>query len=278
MYRLSNGNPLQNQSIDLTLDDDDDGQTKTMPVNSPTDSGFCGNDTDGEDSDNDVDIKPDIHSLIRQQREVVEQRNVGIAIKEEIDWINYDSERFDQKSIDPYVVDEIDLCDDDDDEDDELVELSEPCKKRRKNESTWDECIVLEPCKVSPVIVEPIESKIELPPAHEWKVNVLKEKVKNTTQSKGQQLANDFFSTKSYMNDVVKVTASTSTASKKIAVAKPMNNDVINKIHENQYLNKIISDITSWDKKWILDHLDSLPLVRSSPIGLEFSDLEGYQM
>lgn len=277
VYRFVYGHPMGDikQTFDLTSDDEEESeiQPNKIPV-SPGESGIFsgsdGHDTDGEEADEDVDIKPDIHSLMRSQREHVEQMMQLIEIKQEVSWMNHEYER---QHVEPIIDSTVyELSDDDDD----VIPIAEPNSKRKKTE--WPLFNPSDSCPTSPKKVIVPEPTIQPPPIHEYPQQILKEKVKNVGFSRGQQLASDMFKPKECLLN------EPSTSSKVIIPKndlKPDAKDVLSKLVTDKNLNQIITDITGWDARWIIDRgfQDTLRflLPNLKPIENKFDSLAAYQ-
>lgn len=207
VYRLTNENELgSNDTIDL-LDSDDE----ETPQNAQNGNGISINDEDSEEecpSADEMDIKPDIHSLMRKNQEM-------IKIKEEINWNCHEYDRQmtqNEPENDAAPVDSVDL-DADDDSDTEIY-VVEPARKRQRLETS--EFDLFNPILPQPSTfengnvvpeqhntVEPdreddlSDRNLNVIPEYQMSDATLKEKVKNVQRSRGQQLAADMLNAQS---------------------------------------------------------------------------------
>lgn len=276
VYRVKIGSDLAScEPIEL-LDssDDSDGGDRYS-------GGFFvdGNETDDEcPSADEIDVKPDIHTLMRIAQEKVQ-------IKEEINWNCYEYDRSQMKETVPFANNADDpICLSDNDE--EIV-MVEPPQKRIRTESHTD---FLHPTpEPTPTDRDEygnsttenesdasssyqVSEKINILPEYQMSNTALKEKVKIVVRSRGQQLATDMLRSQktlmSNMNEAL-VTTHTTHAIKGHKMPKgaqtlhhepstssawhfKAESDTIN--HSIDDLkNYFISEVTKWDFQWIYD-------------------------
>lgn len=300
VYELRNGNPLGDGSIPFEIIDSDDEENdferipfaqnhRTSHDSSGIFSGSDGHQTDDENQEgeeDEPDVKPDLASLLRQQREYIQQAALKREIKQEIDWNihQYNKESNGLNNVQPHVIDCVEIFDDSDDE-----IICEPEIKRKKTDTEWNNTLLavskpLSPKKPQPM-PQPVLPEYHPPPKHEMSETVLKEKVKNVRESRGQQLSNDLFKPNDVLlNDITTDRPSTSTS----YTASNGNQshlkrlDVFDELLHHKQLNAFISDITRWDVKRItareFQNTLEFHLPDLTNIELDFGDnLELYQ-
>lgn len=289
VYRVAIGNEIKSgETIELSSGEEDDDNA----------NGFnqLGNNLESDDEDcpsaDEMDIKPDIHSLMRQNYE-------QMKIKEEVDWncYEYDRSQRNQTNDNNQVnnnghVEEIYVSDTEDD-----VCMVEPPRKRIRNETieeVYQAPVVDPPVANAPVVDAPIQ----LPEFH-MSDATLKEKVKNAPRSRGQQLAADML-TPNLMQRMdlapTKTTPkpsaprqdnpipSTSNGSNNTSINPRiyhMNSDKVDEDDKSvdDLRNDFISEITKWDIQWILnDKVNPLRFqMNIRRLNTEFTDLLEFQ-
>lgn len=304
MYRLALGTGIQSELIELS-DSSDDNEIN-QPSNQFNDSYQDGNATDDEcQSADEMDVKPDIHSLMRETY-------AKIQIKEEINYNCYEYEKSkntDQINPDAASVETVYLSDSEDD-----VVTVEPARKRIRQDNIHDGYGQTEnqtkpnanehSSNAPDTKLDKInkENQIcEQIPEYQMSETTLKEKVKNVVRSRGQQLATDMLMPKNaLLNNLNEPSTSTQTtkANKMVQMtAKSQAAETVatpNAYAENytpehvqlsieELTNVFITEVTKWDFKWIYDKKPN-PLQYSMeykmevrPLGTNFSDLSAYQ-
>lgn len=289
VYRVAIGNELSTCGpIELSDGSDDDN---TQSENAFLNDSSHGNDTDDEcPSADEMDVKPDIHTLMRSV-------NQNIKIKEEVAWNCYEYEKSHNIPNDTSeVVDGGTVSSDDDCYADE-----QPQKRMRREEPDYmystpepqsEDQIEQNNSNTTQITAinanKPADAEICVP-EYQMSDATLKEKVKNVTRSRGSQLAFDMLTPKASLLNKM------STGPK----AKQETNNEVNhpnsqgpctsilspppaplKIEcdsEHKSLddlnNEFISEVTSWEFKWIVDKkpnplrfkMDVRPLEINSP-------------
>lgn len=275
VYELRYGNPLGDGSIPFEITDSDDEEIREddpgrVPQNkdprilldSKAESGiFSSSDehqTDDENPDGDEDesdVKPDLASLLRQQSEYIQQAALQREIKQEVDYYahqynkEHDKELNGVNNVPSHVIDCVVILDD---SDDELI--CEPEIKRKKPDTEWSNYLLPESKPLSPKKPKSksIQQEYNPPPKHEMSGNILKEKVKNVLESRGQQLSDDLLKPNELLlNDLNNSRPSTSTnysnPYSKRSHSKSFN--IFDELLHHEQMNAFISDITRWEVK-----------------------------
>lgn len=220
-------------------------------------------------SADELDEKPDIHSLMRMH-------NVSKQIKEEIDWNLHEPEREQPSEVnEPVIIDYVDLSDSEDE-----LETYEPSSKRiRRDDNDYDNYFAQtsepEVRTVNPYMVS----------EYQMKETILKEKVKNVVRSRGQQLSTALLSgdatafSSQYIKSPIKYDpfmTPTSSNSENI----PYNNgEMHDEFATEKIINDFISEVTSWPFKWLSER-KSNPLtfkMQAHPLDVNYTDLDTFQ-
>lgn len=300
VYELRCGNPLGDGSIPFEINDSDDeeddlgqipqNQNHIISFDSKAESaiisGSDGHQTDDEnqeEEEDEFDVKPDLASLLRQQREYIQQAALQREIKQEIDWNahQYNKELNGLNNVQPHVVDCVEILDDSDDE-----VIYEPENKRKKPDSEWSDSMMAAPKPLFPKKPQPqsVQPEYHPPPKHEMSEAILKEKVKNVRESRGQQLSDDLFKPNELLLNDLSNRPSTSTnytvPNGYRSHSKRLN--FFDKLLQHEQMNAFISDITRWDVKRItareFQHTLEFHLPHLMNIELSFGDnLELYK-
>lgn len=301
VYRLTNENELgSNGPIEL-LDSDDEETVQTHQ------NGQNNNEDSGDEcaSADEMDIKPDIHTLMRQNQE-------EMKIKEEVAWNCYEYERQagqreHENNFEP--VDNVDL--DQFDVESEIY-VNEPPQKRQRHESNEFD-LFCQPNEneiagtthddVQPDAIPDILNNSNLNVATEYQLSetTLKEKVKNVTRSRGQQLAADMIAAAAQSKDKPKGAVTPGLKPKTPTTSSLPNNPIASTSkapinipsmeipptygndHEiksvDELENDFISEITKWNYKWIDDkNLNPLQyLLNVRHLDTDFTDLNTFQ-
>lgn len=295
VYRVALGSGFDvSETIELCDSSDEEAnQSSSSQLN---DNYQDGNETDDEcPSADEMDVKPDIHSLMRMTY-------AKMQIKEEIIWncYDYDKEQNNESSsAEPINVGEsIFLSDGEDD----IATLEPPRKRIRQVEnfdhSTFEENRI-EPndAQTEDKCIGSIQSNDQVP-EYQMSETTRKEKVKLVVRSRGQQLATDMLMSKNQlMNNLNELTTSTfimkpnktttklATASQEATTSATSNLFIKNGKLEKEgssiedLTNDFISEVTKWDFQWICDQKPN-PLrykMEVKPLDTNFPDLSSFQ-
>lgn len=190
VYRLSNENELASSDGPIELLDSDDEETSQTHHSGR--ANVSTNNDDSEDecpSADEMDVKPDIHTLMRKVQE-------EMKIKEEVTWNCHEYDRQTRpmdRENDTAPVDNVDL--DQFDMESEICVIEPPQKRQRREpiENVEPVHSVVQP--EQPNILEDgnLSENVNVNIASEYQMSdtTLKEKVKNVVRSRGQQLAID---------------------------------------------------------------------------------------
>lgn len=195
VYRLTNENELATSGPIELLDSDDE---ETGQTNGNGSTNTSTNIEDSEDecpSADEMDVKPDIHALMRKMQE-------EMKIKEEVNWNCYEYDRETaqrEPDHDAVPVDNVDL--DQFDVESEIF-VNEPPQKRQRYEPMENVAPMFNDVFVQPEQQnvlgdenddEHVDANVTASIASEYQMSdtTLKEKVKNVVRSRGQQLAID---------------------------------------------------------------------------------------
>lgn len=295
VYKIEVGTPSLES---VAIDDDDDEIDENVQNNSGLESnnlnqsdqdGYC---TDGEDAedamnaaDDDLDVKPDIHSLLRYEQIVQNEENLNVNIKEEVSYLASGYERqINEKTTannnnhpQPITNEIVDLCGD---SDDDVIELN-PAKKRQRKASP--EPVKLpesfEPAQQSePTTQYETETTILKLPEHQLQEKTLKEKAKNVTVSRSQQLSTEMLKIKKKKSKHSKKPRLTEPSCSTSGQKKPQEH-TLSEQSSDESVNRIISAITKWKVNWILDY-EKNPLqyqLNVKQLDSHFQDLLTYQ-
>lgn len=294
VYRLSNENELLSSDTIELLDSSDD-ETENTASNRNGRANILLNNEDSEDecaSADEMDVKPDIHALMRKVQE-------GMKIKEEVAWNCHEYDRSlgqNQENDVEAPVDNVDL-DTVEDNEAEICVIAPP-QKRQRIEPTEFGLLYPDPPATSehengasghvgdvpqPEWQQDVLGDRNLNVASEYQMSdtTLKEKVKLVVRSRGQQLATDMLiaaQAKGQPKGAINAAAAAGTKATKPSAAttssnKPMPStskapikvspppeipstykDDENAVKSVEDLkNDFISEITKWDYKWIND-------------------------
>lgn len=290
VYRFAIGNGLNsNEPIEILSDDSDD------EANSTRDTYYDGfridSDTGDEDendhsTDDEIDVKPDIHSLMRMEY-------AKVQIKQEIEWNCYEYEKTRLQPNEQRIVNDVPFCLSDDDEegddDEDIIALEPPQKRIRQSKPEY-----FPPSPEHEPEPEPEQSRMELfgtrtitlPPEYQMRNTIFKEKCKVVVRSRGQNLATDMLMSKN-MNDKTKGAnkISTGTAGYYEASTSFNINHAYKPLSEySEYtiqdlVNAFISEITKWEFHWIVDQKPN-PLRYTMDVkrlDTNFTDLNSFQ-
>lgn len=222
-------------------------------------------------------------------------------IKEEVSYMTYEYERSLKHDVEPHVSDTIDLCSDNEEV---YVHTNVPNEQntmqRRsiKHASTEYQFIIKQPENdekprtkiVSAANAMPESEKKRLIDAVQMKPDFLKAHVHVAVNSRGKRLALDLLG-------LCEASASTSTERHKPSLQQsqaflsrqrepltPPLEDVKTypcKWSVDSFANRLVSEMTSWDVKWLLDQNSDAPVcdekLTASPIPTVFNSLHAYQ-
>ncbi|XP_031636106.1 uncharacterized protein LOC116348997 [Contarinia nasturtii] len=293
VYRFTIGSGLNSsETIELLSDDDDDDAVRNRGI-----SGFCVEDaveTDDEDcpSADEMDVKPDIHSLMRTV-------HLGVEIKQEIDYNCYKYDTGSQSE--PIIVNDIPYAVDDEDKFNEDILICEPPRKRIRptdvNEftsllasETETELESESKDEENDTINESGSEQI-FAPEYQMSDTTRKEKCKIVVRSRGQQLATDMLmSEKLLMKNINEASAPVQGTAGAKTPAGPSTSTFIldstylpepefSKISIQDLNNQFISEITKWNYAWIRDKNPN-PLqyqMQVKPLGVNFANLAAFQ-
>lgn len=273
MYELKYGNPLGDSSIPFEIPDSDDeeddlkrfcpNQNVRISFESKAESGILSgsdehqtDDENQEGEEDEFDVKPDLASLLRQQREYIQQAALQREIKQEIDWnihqYNKESTGLNNNNVESDVVDCVVISDDSGDE----VIVCEPQIKRKKTDTEWSNLLNAASKPLPPKKPQslPIKPEYHPPPKYEMSETILREKIKIVRESRGQQLSDDLFkSNELLLNELTNKRPSTS-INYSVSNGNRLNSkrfDIFDELLHHEQMNAFISDITKWDVKRI---------------------------
>lgn len=273
VYRLEIGNYLEScGTIDLCDDSDDDNiennRNHSVPIASFNDS----HETDDEhDSADEIDVKPDIHTLMRTAYQ-------QMKIKEEIGWNIYEYEKTTNNGngddeTNWNNIESVELSSDED------CIADEPSQKRQRHEepdylfdaqeqiySTQTSIINSNSAngdnEMDSTSFHSTDDQPDVAPEYQMSDAILKEKVKNAARSRGQQLAHDLLMSQN---------------------ARPNQNNSIVTSKQSASIedltNEFISEITRWEFQWIAKEELSPSQLRKNirQLGIDFDDLATFQ-
>lgn len=273
VYRLEIGNYLEScGTIDLCDDSDDDNiennRNHSVPIASFNDS----HETDDEhDSADEIDVKPDIHTLMRTAYQ-------QMKIKEEIGWNIYEYEKTTNNGngddeTNWNNIESVELSSDED------CIADEPSQKRQRHEepdylfdaqeqiySTQTSIINSNSAngdnEMDSTSFHSTDDQPDVAPEYQMSDAILKEKVKNAARSRGQQLAHDLLMSQN---------------------ARPNQNNSIVTSKQSASIedltNEFISEITRWEFQWIAKEELSPSQLRKNirQLKIDFNDLATFQ-
>lgn len=267
------------ETIELLSDDSDNEENGHNNSYNDTNSIFDGSDTDEDQSaDEMMDIKPDIHKLMRVAYEKVQ-------IKKEIDWNCYEYDK--RKNRSPVanetnnsttVGDVICLSD----SDEEIVTVEPPRKRVRQLEEplvsevpetkTTKDCENHSPKRHATTNLNEANHQAARAPEYQMSETTLKEKVKNVQRSRAQQLATDLLKSSTLRDNAV---PSTSSLRPNGFQSEPQHNDR----PKEALMDDFIGEITKWDVNWLLEKKEN-PLryqMEVNRLETNFKDLPTFQ-
>lgn len=305
VYRLEIGNYLEScGTIDLCDDSDDDNiennRNHSVPIASFNDS----HETDDEhDSADEIDVKPDIHTLMRTAYQ-------QMKIKEEIGWNIYEYEKTTNNGngddeTNWNNIQSVELSSDED------CIADEPSQKRQRHEepdylfdaqeqiySTQTSIINSNSAngdnEMDSTSFHSTDDQPDVAPEYQMSDAILKEKVKNAARSRAQQLAHDLLmsqnarpnqnnpivtskqSAKSTKRPKAQATRRNSHETSTSNCASRSNN---NAMSIEDLTNEFISEITRWEFQWIAKEELSPSQLRKNirQLGIDFDDLATFQ-
>lgn len=295
VYRFAIGNGLNsNEPIEILSDDSDDEANSTR--NTYCDGFRIDSDTGDEDendhsTDDETDVKPDIHSLMRMEY-------AKVQIKQEIDWNCHEYEKTLIQPNEQRIVNDVPFCLSDDDEewgdDEDIIALEPPQKRIRQSKPEYYPPTPDHEPEPEPE-QRPMElfftKTISLPPEYQMSDTIFKEKCKVVVRSRGQNLATDMLMSKKTiiknMNDKTKGAnkMSTGTAGNHEASTSCNINHAYRPLSEySEYtiqdlVSAFISEITKWEFQWIVDQKPN-PLRYTMDVkrlDTNFTDLNSFQ-
>lgn len=292
VYRLSNQNELASSDAPIELLDSDDEDTSQSNSNERANTSNTEDSEDECPSADEMDVKPDIHTLMRQVQE-------EMKIKEEVNWNCYEYDRQTrprEEETDPEPVDSVDL--DQFDMESEIY-VNEPPQKRQRHESIE----TVEPMHNNAQpdgwqavlndgsATENLNASVNVASEYQMSDTVLKEKVKLVVRSRGQQLATDMLLAAAQSKDkpkapatvILPVATSSKTPNKPPSPEIPITygdadyNAPVKSVEELE--NDFISEITKWKYKWINDkNLNPLQFTMNvRHLDTDFADLHTFQ-
>lgn len=294
VYKIEVGTPSLES---VAIDDDDDEIDENIQNNSGLESnnldqsdldGHCTDGEDAEDSmhavDDDDDVKPDIHSLLRYEQLMQNLQDLRVNIKEEVSYLasGYERQinektRANNNHPQPITNDIVDLCGD---SDDDVFKLN-PKKKRQRKASPEPVKLAesTEPAQQSePTTQYETETTILKLPEHQLQEKTLKEKTKNVIVSRGQQLSSEMLKSKKKKSKHSKKPRLTEPSCSTSRQKEPQEHS-LSEQRSDESINRIISAITKWKVNWILDY-EKNPLqyqLNVKQLDSSFQDLHTYQ-
>lgn len=273
VYRVALGSAF-NSSETIELSDGSDNEGEPYDASDGLD---VGNETDEDCSSADEeepDVKPDIHTLMRVAMETMQ-------IKQEVEGYCYDYERSQwTDKPDPTIVNEEAICLDSEDEEKEDILLLEPPRKRVRQVEPEYSFPTPEPepePKSDPKEEDDSNSEQTLP-EYQMSDTTRKEKVKLVTRSRGQQLATDMLKTqKTLFKGAGPSHQEANTPASVNQTYKPPSEYSNYSIADLS--NVFISEITKWDYQWI-QKKNPNPLryqMDVKPLDTNFTDLASFQ-
>lgn len=302
VYRIALGSGFDN--VELIELSDSSGEDENQSFGQPNNSFQDGNVTDDEcPSADEMDVKPDIHSLMRMTYSKMQ-------IKEEIEWNCYEYDKEQNKRESPSeTVETFCLLDCSQSSEDDIVSL-EPPQKRKRQADNFDYFAQCEDIRTKPnnkpteigateipLNGSILNQTIEPVPEYQMSETTLKEKVKIVVRSRGAQLASDMLMSKDeLLNHLNEPSTSTQTPKsnkmiipeqklQEIAFPITSSSNVQNYEHQHDEMsidnltNDFISEVTKWDFRWISDQKPN-PLrykMDVRPLDTNFSDLDSFQ-
>lgn len=315
VYRLTNEKLVSDGVVEL-LDSDDEEEAGHS---NQSRSIGGGNDEDSEDecpSADEMDIKPDIHALMRKDQEVQK-------IKEEVTWNCYEYDRqtnqWDHEN-DAEPVDNIDL--DHFDAESEICVIEPPQKRQRHTLNEFDLFYQVPPAppqqpnqheyenvasahdEVQPDRQDALgDGNSAIASEYQMSDTTLKEKCKVVVRSRGQQLATDMLraekskgvaipvastaagnrgmNTSLLNNSIASMSkAPTNLSSRDIPPTYGNHHEVYDK-SVDELENDFITEITKWNYKWLddgnLNPLQYTMNIRNLALETDFADLQTFQ-
>lgn len=306
VYRIAIGNELDScGTIDLCDDSDeennDNGENHSVLNGSLNDS----HETDDEhDSSDEVDVKPDIHTLMRT---AYQERK----IKEEIGWNSYDYEKTmnngNDKNETNGIISQVSS--------DEVLELSsdeecivnDPPQKRQRhakpeylfetqeetaNENNDDH--INDDSHMKNASFDSTDDQTDVASEYQMSDAILKEKVKNAPRSRAQQLARDFLISQNartnHNNQTVapkqgaKSTKTPKTETTRRNSQEPSTSNFVSRSNNitmsiEDLKNQFITELTKWEFQWIAERkLNPLQLMKNiRTLDIDFQDLATFQ-
>lgn len=274
VYRVALGS-MFNSSETIELSDGSDDEADSSNPFDASDGLDVGNETDDDcssaEEDEEEDVKPDIHTLMREAMETMQ-------IKQEVEGYCYDYEKAQWNQVEPTVENKIPICLDSEDEEKEDILLLEPPRKRVRQ---------VEPEYSFPTHEREPEQKIEKDdssseqtlPEYQMSDTTLKEKVKLVTRSRGQQLATDMLKNaqKTLFKNGGPSQQEANTSSSVSQTYEPPSEYSNYSIADLS--NAFISEITKWEYQWI-NNKNPNPLryqMDVKPLDTNFINLTSFQ-